>query len=40
LRKLTTSLVLEVFCGCTWTGLKSVKFSDCSNLNSTEISAA
>jgi hypothetical protein len=30
------SLVLEVFWGCTWTGHKSLKFSNCSNLISPE----
>jgi hypothetical protein len=32
LRKLTTSLVLEVFRDFSWTGLKSLKFPDYSNL--------
>jgi hypothetical protein len=34
--KLTTILVLEVFWDCACTGLKSSKFSDCSNLISPE----
>jgi hypothetical protein len=37
LRKLTTSLILEVFWDCTWTRLKNLKFSDWSNLISPEI---
>jgi hypothetical protein len=36
LKKLTTSLVLEVFWDCAWTGLKKLKSSDCSNLISLE----
>jgi hypothetical protein len=36
LRKLATSLVLQVFYDCTETRLKSLKFSDLSNLISLE----
>jgi hypothetical protein len=37
LRKLTTSLVLEVFRDFSWTGLKSLKFSDYSILLRAEL---